>query len=166
MCRPSGPIACSGPSLRNLRRISRRWRSRLESDQSIYLATAKSCHLQVFALIGRSNCVRRLFSGIPSFGSLTRNRRAAGLHYRFPPSRILTNFGLSTGGEGFRKYSRREVSRALAFEIISGANVAAMAVDMLLNPTPIAFFEFDALDGAVEDLSTVARDSQTDLSDY
>jgi hypothetical protein len=44
--------------------------------------------------------------------------------------------------------------------------VAAMAVDMLLNPTPIAFFEFDALDGVLEDLSIVARDSQTDLSDY
>jgi hypothetical protein len=37
-----------------------------------------------------------------------------------------------------------------AFETIWYANAAAMAVDVLLNLAPIAFFEFDSLDGAVE----------------
>ena len=43
-----------------------------------------------------------------------------------------------------------------AFETIWGANAAAMAVDVLLNPTPLAFFEFDSLDGAVEGQSAEA----------
>lgn len=37
-----------------------------------------------------------------------------------------------------------------AFDTIWDANQAGMAVDMLLNPAPIAFFEFDDLEGAVE----------------
>jgi hypothetical protein len=37
-----------------------------------------------------------------------------------------------------------------AFETIWDANAAAMAVEVLLNPTPIAFFEFDNLEGAAE----------------
>lgn len=37
-----------------------------------------------------------------------------------------------------------------AFDAIWDANPAAMAVDMLLNPAPIAFFEFDSLEGAIE----------------
>lgn len=37
-----------------------------------------------------------------------------------------------------------------AFDAIWDANAAAMAVDILLSPASIAFFEFDSLDGAVE----------------
>lgn len=37
-----------------------------------------------------------------------------------------------------------------AFDAIWDANAAAMAVDILLNPAPIAFFEFDSLEGAIE----------------
>lgn len=39
---------------------------------------------------------------------------------------------------------------SFAFDAIWDANAAAMAVDILLNPAPIAFFEFDSLNGAVE----------------
>lgn len=38
-----------------------------------------------------------------------------------------------------------------AFDAIWDANAAAMAVDILLNPAPIAFFEFDSLESAIED---------------
>lgn len=37
-----------------------------------------------------------------------------------------------------------------AFDAIWDANAVAMAVDILLSPASIAFFEFDSLDGAVE----------------
>ena len=37
-----------------------------------------------------------------------------------------------------------------AFDAIWDANQAGMAVDVLLNPAPVAFFEFDSLEGAVD----------------
>ena len=37
-----------------------------------------------------------------------------------------------------------------AFDLIWDSSPAGMAVDMLLNPDPVAFFEFDNLEGAVE----------------
>ena len=37
-----------------------------------------------------------------------------------------------------------------AFDAIWDAHAAAMSVDLLLNPAPIAFFEFDNLEGAAE----------------
>jgi hypothetical protein len=43
-----------------------------------------------------------------------------------------------------------------AFETIWDANAAAVAVDVLLNPAPITFFEFDSLDSAVEATSIEA----------
>lgn len=43
-----------------------------------------------------------------------------------------------------------------AFDAIWDASSAGMAVDMLLNPAPIAFFEFDNLEGAVEAQSVEA----------